>query len=332
MKRLLLVSLALSALSACSGSEVGSKKRPFTMYFVPSVDAQQIATESQQLVEYVSKEVSQELYGKTDGFYVKSAVPTSYIAVVEAFGTNKADLAAVNTFSYILAKDIKKYPVDAIFSIVRGKDERTYKGQIIVRADSGIKSLKDLNGKKIAYTDPASTSGFILPAQLLKKEGVPPSETMFAQKHDNVVMMVYQKQVDAGATFYSPPEIVEENGKKIEKLRDARGRVATQFPDVGEKVKILAFTDEIPNEPWIMRTNLYKEDGAKSAKVREAVTRAITKFSLTNDGKRVLDLLYGVSGLAPTTDETFKEIRATVMQANLNLEQMLLDEAAKKKK
>ena len=112
--------LALSLfVSACSDAPVGTKNRPFTMYFIPSVDAQKMTNSTKSLTDYVSKYISQKWYGKDKGFYVKGAVPTSYIAVVEAIGTKKADFAAFTTFAYILAKDIKKYPVEAIFTVIR---------------------------------------------------------------------------------------------------------------------------------------------------------------------------------------------------------------------
>jgi phosphonate transport system substrate-binding protein len=117
-----LLPLILSAiwLSACADAEVGSKQRPFTMYFVPSVDAEGIATQSKEMEDYIEKYISQGLYNKDTGFYVKSAVPTSYVSVVEALGTKKADFAAVTTFAYVLAKDVKGYDVEPIFTIARG--------------------------------------------------------------------------------------------------------------------------------------------------------------------------------------------------------------------
>ena len=60
--------------------------------------------------------------------------------------------------------------------------------------------------------------------------------------------MVYQGQVDAGATYYSPPV----DGKPM----DARTRVMSQYPDVLEKVKIIDFTKPIPNAPWVLREGL----------------------------------------------------------------------------
>ena len=309
-------------LVGCTKADVGSKQRPFTMYFVPSVDAQKITTGAEELGKFLEKSVSQKLYKEDKGFYVKTAVPASYIAVVEAFGTKKADFAAFNTFSYILTKDIKKYPIEAILTISRNNGERTYKSQIITRADSGINKIEDLAGKKFAYSDPSSTSGYFLPKILLEEKGIKLSDTVFAQKHDNVVTMVYQKQVDAGATFYSPPIEKEVNGKKVTEIRDARSRVVTQFPDVGEKVKIIGFSDEIPNEPWVIRSNLF-EDSAKTDKLKTALIESLIEFSKTENGFKILKDLYDMEGLVSVSDKDYSKIRKIIVDSGLNLEETL---------
>lgn len=321
LKGLLLLPL-LFTLQFCSDADVGSKQRPFTMYFIPSVDAQKITSSGEKLTEFVSKYVSQKLYNEDTGFYVKGAVPTSYIAVVEAFGTNKADFATLTTFSYILAKDIKKYNLEASLLVIRGDGEKSYKGQIIARADSGINSLQDLKGKKFAYTDPASTSGFILPSKLLEHEGVDLGETVFAQKHDNVVTMVYQKQVDAGATYYSEPEKEVVDGKEIDVIKDARARVKTQFPDVEDKVKIIGFTQSIPNEPWVLRSNLYK-DPAKNEQVKKLVIEAVMAFVNTQDGKTMLNDFATGTALEKANDELYADIRKIVTETDLDLEKLI---------
>lgn len=322
LKHLITVVLSVGILAGCTEPEVGSKKRPFSMYFVPSVDAQKITAGAEELGKYLEKSVSQKLYRKDDGFYVKTAVPASYIAVVEAFGTDKADFAVFNTFSYILTKDIKKYPIEAVLTISRNNGEKTYKSQIITRADSGINSLEDLKGKKFAYSDPSSTSGYFLPKLLFEEKHIPLGETVFAQKHDNVVTMVYQKQVDAGATFYSPPIEKEVDGKKVTEIRDARSRVLTQFPDVGEKVKIIGFSEEIPNEPWVIRSNLFKEQ-KKGDDVKRAVVEALVEFSKTENGAKILKDLYDMEGLLPVNDSEYSKIRKVIVDSGVNLEEKL---------
>ncbi len=197
---------------------LGTRKNPVKLYFTPSVDAEKITLSAKPLIQFLERET---------GYYFETAIPTSYIAVVEAFGTDRADIAIINSFSYLLAHE--KYGANAVLRVIRTGNQAYYRGQIIVRTDSGIERLEDLNGKSIAYVDASSASGYILPSALLRKKGVKPGRETFAMKHDNVVIMVYQKQVDAGATFYSPPHPI--TGEPL----DARSRVKKQHPDVFEK-------------------------------------------------------------------------------------------------
>jgi len=52
------------------------------------------------------------------------------------------------------------------------KGRSQYRSVIFVRDDSDIKTLDDLKNKVIAFEEPFSTSGFMLPAMTLKREGM----------------------------------------------------------------------------------------------------------------------------------------------------------------
>jgi phosphonate transport system substrate-binding protein len=275
---------------------LGSRTNPIKIYFTPSVDAKKIATNAKELVTFLEAET---------GYYFATAMPSSFIAVVEAFGTKKADIAGINTFSYLMANS--KYGAEARLRIVRAGNETSYKGQFIARTGSGIDNIEDLQGRSIAYVDPSSTSGFILPKALLEKKGIKPSETVFAMRHDNVVTMVYQKQVDAGATYYAPPD--PETGE----ILDARMRVLEQFPDVEEKIKIIGFTEDIPNDPWVFRRDMDEE-------IKTKVVDALLKFVATEEGQKALYEIYDVEGLIPTTDSDYDVLRQMLKEQNISLE------------
>ncbi|MES2769296.1 MAG: phosphate/phosphite/phosphonate ABC transporter substrate-binding protein [Bdellovibrionota bacterium] len=262
--------------------ELGSAENPVKFFFVPSVDATLLDSGAKVVKEYLEKETP---------YKYKFAIPQSYVAVVEAFGTDRADVASLNTFGYILANE--KYGVEALIRVIRyGSD--TYKSQIIAKADGPIKKLEDINGKKFAYVDSASTSGYLLPAKYLKDKGVQPESVVFAKKHDNVVTMIYQGQVDAGATFYTPPD----NGK----IQDARRLVKTQFPDVEEKIKIVELTSDIPNDPIVFRKDL-------SPEMKKTIQDALLKFVKTPDGAKAFHDLYGVTDFKVSTDKDYDSVR-----------------------
>jgi phosphonate transport system substrate-binding protein len=168
----------------------------------------------------------------------------------------------------------------------------------VTKASSGIKSLSDLNGKTIAYTDQLSTSGYLYPKKLLAKKGVKPGKTLFLNSHEEVISQVYAGKVDAGAAFFSPASPSGE-------LRDARARVLKKFPDVGKEVIVLAKTDPIPNDPITFSKSISSEMALK-------ITVAMVKIAGTEEGKKLLKDMYGVEGLARATDGDYNSLRAVI--------------------
>ncbi len=275
---------------------LGSEKNPIKFFFVPSVDV--------KVLEDSSKVIKAYLEANTDWKF-KVSIPANYVAVVEALGTERADIASLNTFGYILAHD--KYKAHARLTVVRyGKS--TYQSQIITHVDNNINSLADITGKKVAFVDPASASGYLLPLKLFKEKNIKPSETMFAMRHDNVVSMIYQNQVDAGATFYSP---VEEG-----KIQDARRLVKTQYPDVEEKIKIVKLTEPIPNDPIVFR------DGMDEAMVKKVID-TMKVFITTEEGKTAFKNSLSVTSFVDSTDADYDAVRIMLKTIGKSADEML---------
>jgi phosphonate transport system substrate-binding protein len=289
--------IAISIRQANEGS-LGSYSNPIRFYFTPSVDAKTISSNAKTLTDY--------LHEKT-GYYFTTAVPASYIAVVESFGTNKVDIAAINTFSYLMAN--AKYGAEAMLRVVR-QGQTSYCGQIMTRYDSGIDSLSQLDGKTFAFVDPSSTSGYILPRALFDSLGIKLGQTVFAMQHPNVVTMIYQRQVDAGAAYYAPPD--QETGQ----MMDVRARVVRQFPDVQKKIKIIGFTQYIPNDPIVFRRNL-------NEKMKTTITDALLEFVKTPEGKKAWEEIYDVTGLVPTNDSDYDGLRALLQKQHINFEKLV---------
>ncbi len=278
---------------------LGSKANPIRIALTPSVDAQKVTTNGDLLRRFLEQHT---------GYSFSIVVPASYIAVVEALGSGSADIAAINTFGYLLANG--KYGAEAALRIVRRGGETEYRGQFITHVDSGIDSLYQITGRRFAYTDPSSTSGFILPKAMLKKMNITPAEEVFAIKHDNVVTMIYQKQVDAGATYYSPPD------KETGEFLDARARVVKQFPDVFKKIKIIGFTQSIPNDPIVIRKGF-------PADMKQHIIDALLAFQSTPEGKKALFEIYSVDGFTAAKDSDYDALRAIIREQNVDIENLM---------
>jgi phosphonate transport system substrate-binding protein len=78
-----------------------------------------------------------------------------------------------------------------------------YEMELIVPADSPIKTPADLKGKKVAFTSPTSNSGFKAPSAILQAdfnlEANRDFTPVFSGKHDNSVIGVANKDYDAAA-------------------------------------------------------------------------------------------------------------------------------------
>ncbi|WP_374074974.1 phosphate/phosphite/phosphonate ABC transporter substrate-binding protein [Bdellovibrio bacteriovorus] len=249
---------------------------------MPAVDAKVLTDNAKILEEYLEKNTP---------YKFEITIPQSFVAVVEAFGTKRADVAAINTYGYYLAH--KQYGAEARLTVIR-YGLATYQSQFLAHADGKIKSLKDLAGKKIAFVDPASTSGYLLPLKTLKDRKIEPKDIVFAMKHDSVVTMIYQRQVDAGATYYSPPQ----NGH----IEDARRLVKTQYPDVEQKVKIIELSEPIPNDPIAFRKDMPEE-------MKEKIVDTLLQFAATDEGKKAIDLMLGATNFKKATDGDYDTVR-----------------------
>lgn len=291
---------AASPAASPSPAASGAVPPVIRMAFVPSTDSNRVLASGRPIGDMLAREIGQP---------VEVSVPTSYAAVIEAMGANNVDVAWLAPFSYVIAH--QKYGAEVILSSVR-QGSKTYRAQIIVPADSPISSVAELKGKKFAFVDSASASGYLYPSALLKENGIDPQkdlgEVVFAGGHDKVVIAVYNKQVDAGATFGDSTE----TGPPT----DARVRVQSTLPDVMEKVRVLAKTEPIPNDTVSVRKGLAPDLVAR-------IRSGLLKIAETDAGKQALRDLYQIDGLSEAEDREYDGLRRVAQLVGFDFEEQL---------
>ncbi len=306
-RRLLIVSalLALVAASIAAGPQSAPAQTPtFVMAFVPSGQSAAILASGSRIAD---------LLGTMTGYKFQAFVATSYAGVIEAMGAGRADVAWLSTFAYVIAH--QKYGVEVRLVAVRFGTPY-YRSEIIAGSSSGINGLADLQGKRFAFVDPASTSGYLFPLAGLKKAGYDPAkffgQTVFAGSHPNVVVAVYQGRADAGAVY-----------------EDARADMQKQLPDVMQKLKVVWKSDPIPNDTVSFRKSLPQD-------VKDRIAVALLRFSQTPAGIDALKDAYGIETLADyqtlvtkygikvsNLDAFYNPVRDVATYAGVNLEQLI---------
>lgn len=151
----------------------------------------------------------------------------------------------------------------------------SYHSVIFVPADSDVRTVADLAGKRIAFQEPDSTSGFMLPAGLLRREGMAlrelPSRStqprndevgyIFTKDDKNTLAWLYKGWVDAAAT----------DPQNYEKLAHAKPG----------SVRVLARSIDVPRQVVIRRNGL-------EAGLADRIGAALVAMDQTEPGRSTL--------------------------------------------
>jgi phosphonate transport system substrate-binding protein len=152
---------------------------------------------------------------------------TSYNAVIEAMRAGRADAFEVGPLSYLLAAQVANAEAIAVGNYTTTVDTTKVPGYysvLLTKKGSGITKIADLKGKSISFADPASTSGYLIPAtevmndqKLDSKDQLETffSENIFAGGHPASVLAIAGGKVDAAATFDDNLNVAVKNGTKI---------------------------------------------------------------------------------------------------------------------
>jgi phosphonate transport system substrate-binding protein len=145
----------------------------------------------QELMDYIAAKL---------GRPVELKQRRTYQEVNDMLGTGKLDAAILCSGPYVHAQ--RQYGVQLLaVPVIRGSP--TYHSYIIVAPGSPAKSLEGLRGKRFAFTDPLSTSGYLYPVYALVTQGQQPAtffaKTLFTYSHDNSIEAVAEGVVDGAA-------------------------------------------------------------------------------------------------------------------------------------
>lgn len=283
------VVLAAGMLAGC-GKKSGGNYVPkeLNVQFVPSQNAETLEAKAKPLEELLKKQL---------GIPVKVSVSTNYNTIIEAMASKKVDVGFLPPNTYVLAHDDKK-AADVLLQAQRfGVEDATgkpttelvdyYKSMIVVKADSPIKTVKDLKGKKVAWQDVTSSAGYVWPAATLLKEGLNPEKDVTGitvKGHDKAILAVLNGEVDAAAVF-----------------QDIRAQMK-DVPDAVAKTRVLAFTEKIPNDTISVRSDM-------DANFRKKLQDAFIAIGKDPEGKKIISEVYSHQGYVASEDKNFDIVR-----------------------
>ena len=132
---------------------------------------------------------------------VKLVLRETYREVLDAFGRDEIDVVFGNAINFVQARE--RYGARALVKRVT-EHGTTYATVFVALVSGRAERLEDLRGRRIAFSDPSSTSGYVVPRLMLAKIGAPDPSTFFAEvkfkgnQHD-AVRAVLSGEVDAAS-------------------------------------------------------------------------------------------------------------------------------------
>jgi basic membrane protein A len=262
----------------------GASDSPLIQVFVPSGDLLKIEAGVRELDDLMAER----------GVMVRSSVAANYAAAIDALCDGRADVAWMAPLSYVIAKD--RCPAAQLLLTSVRFGSQFYAGQILVRADSGIEKLEDLNGKTMAFTDPASASGYLYPVAALEESGVTLRDSFFAGSHPAAVLAVVDGTADAAAT-----------------VADVRTELEKDYPDIKRETTVLARTKDIPNDIIAAGPTMLPE-------AADAYRRALLEVVASERGKQVLADIYEWEGASRADDSLFDPVRRAAEALGIDLQ------------
>ncbi|MQA67539.1 MAG: phosphonate ABC transporter substrate-binding protein [Alphaproteobacteria bacterium] len=183
------------------------------------------------------------------GVSVEVFTASDYAGIVQALSGGHIQLGRLGPASYAAGYLDSNGGIEPLVMNVEPDGGKGYHSILIVNAGSPYKSLADLKGKTLAWADPNSTSGFLVPSVALRDEGVDPQKffgrTIFAGGHEPGVIGVLKKNFDAAFTWTSP-------GHKAGQLRLMMDRNMMKLDDI----RIIWTSPLIPNPLWSVPTDM----------------------------------------------------------------------------
>jgi phosphonate transport system substrate-binding protein len=277
---------------------LGTADNPIILALAPSANTTELVSGGDAIAAKLTE---------MTGYTITVNVPTSYAALVEAMGSGNAQVGFLPTVPYIVAY-YKGYATIGLITLRNGADHYAY--EIVVnqaRIDDGTfksyydtatskntadaaTALAQFAGKRPCYTDPLSSSGYLVPAGFFAANNIKTLAGAWVQGHPQVIKAVYlspkSEICDFGAAYV-----------------DARTAV-TDLPNVNDKVTIVWVSDPIiPNDTISFAASVPVDVKAKLVTALETIASTPDGLTLLKNGG------YSIGGLKAVDDSFFDQYR-----------------------
>lgn len=230
-----------------------------------------------------------EVYGPVVE-YINAAIPEAHFKL-EASHNYKAFNEKLYSGHFDFAMP---NPYQTILSLKHGYrvfgkmgDDKDFCGIILVRKDSGIRTVSDLKGEKVAYPAPTALAATMMPQYYLLTHGIDVNrdiENLYVGSQESSIMNAVLGHVAAAATWPAPWKTF-----------------SAEHPERAGQLEVKWRTDSLINNGWVVRKDIPPELVDKFA-------AALFGLGNSASGRKLLERL-PISRFEPATDSTYAPVR-----------------------
>lgn len=199
-----------------------------------------------------------EQLGEKLGVPVELYPASDYAGVMQGLVSGQLDAASLGASGYagIYLQDPEA--VEPVFVALENDGSDGYYAMMYTKSDSGIENIEQMEGRSLAFADPNSTSGYLVPKAEMEAAEIDIdsyfSSTGFGGGHEQAVVAVLNGQYDAGVTWTSGVG-EEADGFSRGALRSMVDKDLLDMADL----RIIWKSNLIPNGPWVVRKSMADE-------------------------------------------------------------------------
>ena len=226
---------------------------------------------------------------ETLGVEVRLEVTEDYEGLIRKAINDEVDLALLPPYSYVQVSE--KRPEIALLASVLYLGRTRYSGFIVVRAADPASTLTDLKGRRIAFVDENSTSGYLLPKRALESAGLSIekdfSKVVFSGSQAAGLRLLSEGKVDAAATSWETLGLYRRRKLKDDVVPNA------------ENLRILYKTGQLPYDALCATSTLPES-------AHDKVAGAFLAMHNRNPrARKALAASLAISGWAPPDDSRY---------------------------
>lgn len=282
------VGLAVAATMALAVGSGLAEQPELRIGLIPEMNVFEQVGRYQRLADYLSRQVDRP---------IKLTMLSRYGNIVQRMVGKDVDGAFLGSFTGALASaQLGMQPVARPINL---DGSSTYWGYIFVRKDSGISTVEQMRGTRLALVERATTAGYVFPVAYFRRQGVDDIDRYFGDvqfwgSHDASIRAVLSGRADVGAAKNTIWE-----------------RLVQQDPLVDRELSILATSPRVPSNGLFLSPDI-------APSVAAAIRSSLLDLHESPDGAEILRALR-VQGFVPTDAGSYEPVMELAREAGIDL-------------